>query len=286
MQWADGEPVGVEEVLDLWSAKTADALHQVLVLYEPMRGTSDAFEPFELLAKHHETEPECSLDTALLLVTDRRWRGGAGRLVRRIAECGILDSDQLDELARCLLTADDALLWPVPDEWFAGGIVIDLEDMQVVEDPPADEMPTGTVARREVWTTVRRWAAGHLLVRHPGAWHELLQHAEQLPPPDGAAAMTGLLDRIDVVPPDAQAVLVDRATVWPQQDVRRLAFELVARRDGPDAGYRLASRDPRAQVRSWAERARKARAAAVQPDAAAPGVTRSRGNDDGQPTLF
>lgn len=78
---------------------------------------------------HHASEPETSLTTALLLLTDRRWRDGAARLVRRIADSSILDADQLDLLARTFIAAADAIYLAVPDEWLAGGeqIVIDLD---------------------------------------------------------------------------------------------------------------------------------------------------------------
>ena len=49
---------GLQEMADLWSAPTADALHRVLVLHPPVRETADAFEPYLLLSKHHEAEPE------------------------------------------------------------------------------------------------------------------------------------------------------------------------------------------------------------------------------------
>jgi hypothetical protein len=76
---------GLEELLELWSAPNADALHRVLVLRPPVRGSADAFEPFALLQQHHQSEPDSSLTTALLLLTDRRWRNGVARLVRRPA---------------------------------------------------------------------------------------------------------------------------------------------------------------------------------------------------------
>src|SRR5437016_4081698 len=64
-------------------AENADALHQLLVLRQPFRRESDATVPMYLLEKHHETEPSTSVVTAMLLLTDRRWRHGRGRLVRR-----------------------------------------------------------------------------------------------------------------------------------------------------------------------------------------------------------
>lgn len=126
---------GMREVFDLWSAETAEDLHRVLVLYPPIRGSFDAFEPFCLLQKHHETEPETSAVTAVLLLTDGRWRGGVGALARRIGESGLLGDEQLDLLARTFLLADDAVYWQVPDEWFSEeGIIIDLGEETAAVD--------------------------------------------------------------------------------------------------------------------------------------------------------
>lgn len=144
--------------MDLWSANDADALHRVLVLHQPVRGSADAFEPFCLLQKHHETEPDHSLTTALLLLTDRRWRNGSARLVRRMADSAILDIEQLALLAHTFLAADDALYWRVPEEWFAGGeLVIDLDTGKVLDEHADESAPAGpTVARREVSPPPRR----------------------------------------------------------------------------------------------------------------------------------
>ena len=122
-QYADPED-GMREMFDLWSAETADALHRVLVLYPPIRATANTFEPMALLRHHHKTEPGTSPTTAMLLLTDRRWRSGAGRLARHIADSGLLTDEQLDPLAAVFVAAGDAVFWQVPDDWFADGIDI------------------------------------------------------------------------------------------------------------------------------------------------------------------
>lgn len=107
---------GLQELFDLWSAPTADALHRGLVLHQPVRGSADALEPFALvhrsitnragvLADHRGADPDRSS------VGERAWR-----LVRRIADSGIFDADQLDLLARTFLAADDAIYWQSPDD--------------------------------------------------------------------------------------------------------------------------------------------------------------------------
>lgn len=237
---------GLAELVDLWTAPNADALHRVLVLRPAGRRWGDAFEPFALLQQHHASEPESSLTTATLLLTDRRWRDGVSRLVRHIADSSILDAEQLDLLARTFIAADDAVYWQVPDEWFAGG----LEIMISRRSDGGDAGPA--VARRDVFPPLRRWAAADLVGREPAAWSALWRRAGELDARSAAAVVAGLLDRVDVLTPAAQAWLVTRATSWPDHTVRRLALEYVAAHDGPAAAARLGRSDPNARIRAWA----------------------------------
>ena len=41
---------GAWEVAQLWTAPNADALHEVLALYPPVRRSADTFEPLALLS--------------------------------------------------------------------------------------------------------------------------------------------------------------------------------------------------------------------------------------------
>ena len=243
-----------DEVNALWSAPTADALHRVLVL-EPAYGRSaDSLEPFALLRRHHEAEPETSVATAVLLLTDRRWRNGLGRLVRRIAGSSILGEEELDLLASTFLAADDAVYWGVPDDWFgAEEFVITLGDPDPDADlddapPPAAAGPT--VAKRLVAPPLRRWAAEFVVTRDPGSWTAVFARARELDPRSAAAVMAGLLDAIESLVPPAQALVLEAATTWPNQAVRLSALELVARRDGVEVARRLAEHDASARVRS------------------------------------
>jgi hypothetical protein len=236
---------------ELWSAATADELHRVLVLFPPARKSADAFEPFALCRKHHESDPAGSLATAVLLLTDRRWRNGAAQLVRRIADSGILDSDELDLLARTFLAAGDAVYWRVPDEWLDDTFEVELADNRAGDrnDVPA-EGPV--VARREIAPPLRRWAAAHEVGRTPTAWAALLARTRELPARSAAAIAAGLLDRIDVLTPEAQAFVVAEATTWPDHTVRRLALGIIAARDGAESARLLGGADPNARIRSWA----------------------------------
>ena len=245
---------GGAEVADLWSAKTAKELHCVLVLHPSIRRSTNAFEPYLLFAKHHETEPATSVVTAMLLLTDRRWRDGVGQLARRIEASGVLDAEELDLLATAFVAADEAVFWEVPDEWFSDDVVMVVLDDTAV---PVDEKPDGvagpTVARRDVVPPLRRWAGARLVRRDPGRWRSLFARAGELDARSAAAVMSGVLDSIDCLEANVQAVMIHRATRWPEPGVRRLGLSLVAEREGVEAAYAIAKDDPNARIRAWAE---------------------------------
>lgn len=174
---ADRDDLGAE-FFDLWTAETSDDLRRVLVLHSPMRSSADAFEPYALLSKHHKVDPSSTAVTAMLMVTDIRWRGGAGNLIRRIEQSGMVDDGPLDLLAEAFLAAGDALFWEVPDEWFGVEILIAIDeaDQEFVEgEEDDDERPT--VARRQVYPPLRRWAAGRLVGRDPQRWGDVYERA-------------------------------------------------------------------------------------------------------------
>jgi len=279
---------GMGEVVELWSAETADDLHRILALYPPIRRSADAFEPFALLQKHHETEPSTSAVTAMLLVTDRRWRGGVGQLVRRIAESEILDEEQLDLFARTFLAADGAVYWQVPDEWFGDDvIVIELGDDVTGLDQDEEVSDAPAVARREIAPPLRRWAAAHVVARDSSAWSSVLARARVLDARAGAAVAAGILDAVESLLPKVQDLLIREATRWPNQAVRQLGLSLVAERQGSDAAYALARDDPHARIRAWADclmnpspsRDRPVTAGAHRPPA-------TKGEVEKPPTLF
>ncbi len=245
------------EVAELWAARTAGDLHRVLVLYPPIRRSADAHEPFALLAKHHEIEPASSAATAMLLLTDPRWRDGVGNLVRRIAASALLDGEHLDHLAEDFLAADDVVFWEIPADWFSDeGIVIDLGDPGFPDDEPDDEELNDDdegppLARRVIAPPLRRWASEWMARHNPSAWSSLLARARDLDARSAAAIVTGLLDAIECLDPQVQQRLITHATGWPDQAVRRSGFALVAERDGPEAAYALGKDDPNARVRAW-----------------------------------
>jgi hypothetical protein len=203
-------------MLSLWSAASADDLHRVLVLHPHVRESADAFEPMALLGKHHATEPGTSVATAILLLTDRRWRGAVGQLVRQIADSGLLSDEQLDSLACAFLAADRYVYWPVPDDWFSEeSVVLVVSDESDEDADQVGKREGPAVAARDVAPPLRRWAASHLLAREPSAWPRFLATAEELDARNGAAVVAGMLDSVESIPAAAQSLLISKGTTWP-----------------------------------------------------------------------
>ena len=252
--WPAADPeVCLGELVSLWTAVGADALHRVLVLHPGGRSSADAFEPMALFTKHHASEPGTSEATAMLLLTDQRWRGGVGQLVRLIADSGLLTDEQHDGLAIRFLEADRYVYWPLPDAWFTAESVALLVTDDAGEHADEAAVREGPArAGRGVAPPVRRWAAARVLAREPGAWEGLLATAQDLDARHGAAVVAGMFDSIEFMPAAAQARLVTKGVTWPHQHVRRAALEVVAVRDGADVAFQLAHTDPDAKIRAWA----------------------------------
>lgn len=90
--------------------------------------------------------PGTSPTTAMLLLTDRRWQSGAGRPARAMVDSGILADEHIDPLAAAFVAAADALVWQVPDDWFANGIDVTIHVDEFAGHANEPEGPT--VARR------------------------------------------------------------------------------------------------------------------------------------------
>ena len=131
------------------------------------RNSADAFEPMALFTKHHASEPGTSEATAMLLLTDQRWRGGAGQLVRLIANSGLLTDEQLDGLAIEFLAADRYVYWPVPDAWFTAesvALVVSDDAGEDADEAAVSEAPA--LAARDVAPPL---VVGPRLVSLPGS---------------------------------------------------------------------------------------------------------------------
>ena len=254
------------EFFDLWTADTTDDLHRVLVLHQPMRSSSDWFEPYQLLAHHHKSEPHTSTVTATLLLTDSRWRKGVWRLVRRIADSGMIDVADLDMLATTFVVADDHVYWEIPDSWFGDeSVEICIEHDAVDEEEGIDETPDDetVVAARRVHAPLRRWAAARLVARDPTAWEELFVSTLDRRGADGAAILRGLLDESDRLPDPARRVVIDAGVDWPRAGVRKQAIERLAELGDRHTAHTLALADASARIRRWAP-------ALLETDTAAP----------------
>ena len=248
-----------QEFADLWTAETAEDLHWVLALQQPFRSSADRFEPYSLLRKHHKSEPHTSTVTAILLLTDMRWRKGVGKLVNRIAESEMIDADDLDQLATTFITAGDYVYWEVPESWFGDeSIVISIEcetdganDADVMVDEESVEDEKVVVARR-VHPPLRRWAVAHLVVRDPSTWRALLTNACDRSGTDGTAMMGGLFDGIDSLPDAARLAIINQGIDWPRANVRKRALGRFADLGHRQLAHDLALCDPSARNREWA----------------------------------
>jgi hypothetical protein len=245
----------VAEFVDLWTADTADDLHRVLALYHPIRSSSDWFEPYQLLARHHKSEPHTSTVTATLLLTDARWRKGVGRLVRRMADSGMIDVADLDMLAITFVTADDHVYWEIPESWFGDeSLVIHIEHDAIDAEERVDEAQGDetVVAARRVHAPLRRWAAARLVARDSTAWEELFVSALDRRGADGTAILSGLLDESDRLPGPAKRIVIDAGIDWPRAGVRKQALERLAELGDRHTAHTVALADASARIRRWA----------------------------------
>jgi hypothetical protein len=256
----------VNKLASLWGASTADELRKALVLHPTLRSSADAFEPEALFAKHHRDQPEDAIVTALLLLTDTRWRDATSRLVRRIEATNIIDDEGLDLLAYAFLQADRFLYWRMPVEWFegpAGSIDIELEPnaashRSVVEDQhdvegdlDEDDVDEPVVAPRAVSPPLRRWAAARLVTRDPQRWTGIWHDAEAGESRVTAAIKCGVLDAIESIPATAHDALIDSAVECAHHSVRQIGYTLVADRRGAGVAHELAKHDRNAKIRTW-----------------------------------
>lgn len=228
----DSEWSPVDDLVALHSAEDAGELHRRLLCFGDGGGNkADAFEPWCLLHRFHADEPDGAAITALLLLTDRRWRNATSRLVRRIDESGLVPDDQLDLLAQAFLGAGPRVYWEAPGDWFDGpAIMLDPDSHDVVDVVDAEDLDGPddgpVVFAREIRPPLRRWAAARVVRSDPACWGALVKRAREVDPRDGAAIMFGLVDGIDVVAPAAAAFLLGIAESWPHRKLREAATAL------------------------------------------------------------
>lgn len=228
-----------DDLVALHTADDAGELHRRLLCFGSGGGNkTDAFEPWCLFHNVHAEEPEGAVVTALLLLTDGRWRNATGRLVRQIEESGLVPDDQLDLLAQTFLAAGPQVFWEAPGGWFTGpAIVLDPDvpgAVEVIEDDEPGDAGDGPVAfAREVRPPLRRWAAARAVRSDPSCWGAVVQQARQVDPRGGAATIHGLVDSIGLLTPAARDFVLDLAENWPQRRVREAATALRHAPPGP-----------------------------------------------------
>lgn len=225
------ECTSLDDLVALHTAPDAGELHRRLLCFSAGGADkADAFEPWCLFQKVHADEPEGAVATAVLLLTDRRWRNATGRLVLRIEESGLLSDEQLDVLAQTFLAAGRHVYWDVPADWFTGPAIVfeasepDDVDPAEAEDEGADGRPV--VSAREVRPPLRRWAARRAVGSDPRCWGALVERARQVDPPGGAAIVHGLLDAAELLSSAARDAVVDVAATWPHRRLREAASAL------------------------------------------------------------
>lgn len=175
----------------------------------------------------HKDNPDGAVATALLLVTDHRWRKAAGRLMRQIDESGIVRPEDLDVLAQTFLVAGPQVYWEVPGQWFDGpAVIIDIGPQSVDDEPKESSGEGPVIVARDVRPPLRRWAAGRLVRADSGVWGQLVRRAREMGPRGGAAIVRGVLDGVEDLTPAARTAVLTLATEWPQRDVREAAAEI------------------------------------------------------------
>lgn len=194
-----------------------------------------------------------AFDSALLLCTDWRWRGGSAKVISGIVESGILDDGDQDRLA-------DVLLWqeqvhyrhPI---WWIGTTFVeyDLESPGPGRTVRVDPNTLAT-ANRSVWPPLRTWAAARLLSRHHASASDVLEWARSLPARDAAAVVTGAVRVVDTLDDDQARTVVDAALTWGHKQPRKAALEWLLL-DGEDGlVHKLAGNDPDTSIRRWADK--------------------------------
>jgi hypothetical protein len=209
----------------LLSAATVDELRRRLLSTGPRRRSCVDAEL--LLRTHHQAAPG-ALDTARLLLTDRRWARLSATLVHGLIRTGLLSDDDLDALARELLDG----------EWLA---------YRVDNDGPGDD--NQLVARRPIPPPLRRWAASRAIRRALLASSEVFALLGALPARATGEAVRGMVDELESLPADEADELLETALSWPARAARMAALDRLIERGDAERAARLAPLDPDRGVR-------------------------------------
>lgn len=229
---------GLQDLGALWLNESTGGLYRALLCGPGRPPGSDHLEAVSLFRRHHAEESEGAELTALLLVTERRWRGAAARVMREIEALAILDEDALDHLAELFVWADD--LW------------VDCRREWLEPEVDAAHADTPVPLRRDLRPSVRRWAAERRVRRDADDVATLLRRARALGELVGGAVVNGVLDAAEALDGDERALALDAGLAWSRAEVRRRALEVLVDAGRGEEAFDLAARDPAKQVRRWA----------------------------------
>lgn len=252
------------DLVALMDATTPEDLHHVLVL-----GPIGAYErevsmPLSYFRNAHAQDSERAVETAMLLVTDPRWRVAAGPLIEAIDATGIVPPNELDLLAESFVRADAEVYWECPSEWFSTiGISIsrsasltgsfdsdsDGSPGSTPDRDPDESRPT--IAARVVNPGIRRWGSARVVRLEPTVWADVFARATELGGEAGGALMRGILDSIDVLPLKARTLVLEKTLKASRSEVRHAALVQIAGTDWIKA-KRLGMCDANERVRRWA----------------------------------
>jgi len=247
-----------EDGVALLSAGSVGELRCMLLSGGPRRRSClDA----ELLLRAHHSAAPGALDTARLLLTDRRWDRLSSKLMHGLVRTDLLTDDDLDALALELLDGD-WLAYRVDDDMFTGGISVplpgpdDLGDGEVDDgvvggdcddDSPVDDGPL--VARRRIPPPMRRWAASRVIRRALLSTSDVFARLDALPARAAGEAVRGMVDELERLPDDAADELLETALGWPATTVRVAALDRLVERGDPERAARLAACDADRSIR-------------------------------------
>ena len=250
-----GSDVGyrLEDLIALHSATNAEELWRALIA-PPATPAGHPFEAVGLFRQHHGNGEPDAVTTALLLCTDRRWEPFTGRLVAGLVDTGILDEADLGELVECFLWSDVYRV-EYPIGWFGTRLLVVDPNPAAGSEPEMVEVDPDTPVpiERRIAPPLRRWAAATALRRDPNQFASVIRRVRELDPRDGAAAVAGVLDAIDVLGEADVRRTIGLGLAWPRGSVRIQALDRLADIDLEAAGRRAAV-DPDAKVRTWAAR--------------------------------
>lgn len=256
--WAADRPEPGDELAALSAVLTAPELQQQLLLHDPRGSTTDPGDAVAAFCRVHAAGEPGAAQTALLLLTAWRWRRCTAPLLSLLVASGLLADADLDELAEIGLF-DEQAAFAVPAEVFSGveialpaAAVASVAAADATDDPrPADDPPHAVMVR-PMQPPLRRWSAGHLLRHDPGRIADVREQACRLDVSSAAAAMRGVLDALDVLPPETAGAVLHDACRWPHKSVRLPALQQMAERGEPAEAARLARADRDASIRAAA----------------------------------